>query len=212
MPRFEKNERRSPMGQNSQDPRSATEGAAAQAASGVIHAGGRSLKAGANFMKEAVVENPTMLKVPCMIVGMGLVVISGISLLNFFQALTSTVMYCVTITQMFFGMAIVLVEAPESMGEFCGMREKMFRNFGFLGSPIGRAIFYIYISVFLFSVTNNGTFWCIVQYVMGAVLVLSGVAQLITNLDACSCCCWCRRKNVAGDRDHVNLDEREAQM
>lgn len=211
MPRLEKNELRSPMGNNCQDPRSVAEGAATQAASDVLQAGGRSLKAGAAFMKEAVVENPTMLKLPCMIVGMSLVVISGISLFNVFRAVTSPVMYLVTITQMFFGLAILIVETPASKGEFYGLREKMFRNFGFLGSPIGRAILYVYISVFLFSVTYDETFWCIVQYIMGAVLVLAGVAQLIANVDACSCCCWWRRRNVAGNRGHVNLDERGAQ-
>lgn len=206
-----KNVNRSPLAANNQEARTTSGGAAAQAAAGVFQSAGRTAKAGASSLREAVVENPTALKLPCMIVGTSLLVISVISMVNLFAVVTSPIVYFVTVTQMFFGIAIVLVETPESMGDCCNSREWMFRNFGFFASPIGRAIFYIYVAIFMFSVDYVKTFWQFVYYAMGAVLVLAGIAQLVANVQVCAWCC-CRKESVRQRDQHISLEEQESRV
>jgi len=212
MTRSGKNATRSPSAVNNQDAMTTPGRAAAQAAAGVLQSAGRTAKAGATSLREAVVENPTALKLPCMIVGVTLSVISTISLVNLFQAVFSPISYCVTISQLFVGLAILLVETPEErLGNYCGARDWMFRNFGFLGSPIGRAIFYIYVACFMFSTAYEKAFWQFVNYAMGSVLALAGVAQLIVHVKICGWCC--RRKESARQHEqHISLDEHESRV
>jgi len=59
----------------------------------------------------------------------------------------------------------------------------------------GRALFYVYISVFIFAMLPENAFWHIVYIGMGSVLILSGIAQMIA---LCRCC---------GQKEHGRMED-----
>jgi len=132
-----------------------------------------------------------------MITGLLLFIMSFFAMLNVFKAVLSPLVCGLLISQMFAGVAIIMIETPPEWSEFCGLREKLFKLFGILALPLGRAFFYIYIAAFIFAINDDSEFiWYMIQLGMGVVLVLSGLAQLLT-----ICCPCARTHNRMTDQD-----------
>lgn len=177
-----------------------TVGGSAPAAPGVVHSaiktGARGVKAGTNMLHFVVTENPKALNIACMFTGLALIAVSILSLLNFFAMATTPIFYLIMASNCLAGALIFVIETPASWFNFFGLRKSLFRNFGFLAGPIGRALFYIYVSAYLFVLMPDDSYW-ILYVVMGGVLIVSGFAQLL-----CACCC---------KKKHQELSETESE-
>jgi len=175
-------------------------GGGAPAVSGVVNSavrtGARGVKAGTNMLHFVVTENPKALNIACMFTGLALIAVSILSLLNFFAMATTPIFYLITASNIAVGLIIFIIETPASWFNFFGLRKSLFRNFGFLAGPIGRALFYIYVSAYMFVLMPDDVYW-ILYVVMGSVLIVSGFAQLI-----CACCC---------KQQHQELSETESE-
>lgn len=65
------------------------------------------------------------------------------------------VWYLVNAINILFAGVILLVEGPGSW-TWCGLRATLFKNFGLLTTPLGRAAFYFYLGLTIFSLVTKG--------------------------------------------------------
>eukprot|EP00397_Hematodinium_sp_SG-2012_P024078 GEMP01025064.1.p1 GENE.GEMP01025064.1~~GEMP01025064.1.p1 ORF type:complete len:205 (+),score=43.74 GEMP01025064.1:116-730(+) len=143
----------------------------------------KTVKTEATVFKLHIVENRSIIKFLCIITGLCLTTFSVMGLINFMNAF-EPINYIVTAFNVFFGLVIVLVEGPPSW-KWCGVRLFIFKHFGFLGRPLGRALFYCYISIMIFGMLPKETFWLVMYCLMASVLLICGIIQIIALLSCC---------------------------
>eukprot|EP00397_Hematodinium_sp_SG-2012_P040952 GEMP01044993.1.p1 GENE.GEMP01044993.1~~GEMP01044993.1.p1 ORF type:complete len:228 (-),score=34.21 GEMP01044993.1:1094-1741(-) len=141
-----------------------------------MHGAGKTAKAGALELKIYVTENPASLKMICFVTALCLIVFSIIGIINITNV-ADPIDYIVTIFNVIFGFLIVVTEGKASWG-FCGVREKIFQNFGFLTYPAGRSGFYIYVGIMVLGILPSETFWKVLYIIMGVTLAVCGILQL----------------------------------
>lgn len=155
--------------------------------------GAAATKKGAVDFKNFVVENPDSLKAACLIIGLCLIVFSILGIVNVFN-IGNPLAYAVSIFNMVFGLVIVIVEGRETW-TFFGLREKVFKYFGFLGHPIGRAFFYFYVGTMVICTLPEKSFWKITYIIMGSCLAVCGIAQILRYF------CWTKQESKRQELD-----------
>eukprot|EP00397_Hematodinium_sp_SG-2012_P039004 GEMP01042519.1.p2 GENE.GEMP01042519.1~~GEMP01042519.1.p2 ORF type:complete len:195 (+),score=31.10 GEMP01042519.1:106-690(+) len=134
---------------------------------------GNATKAGAVEFKNYVVENPTALKTLGLLCGLALTTVSMFGLINILN-IVNPIFYLINGFNAFFGLILLVVEGPPNW-KWCGFRTFIFTHCGFLGKPVGRALFYCYIGALVVGIAY--AWWP--YYIVGGVLILCGVMQFI---------------------------------
>eukprot|EP00397_Hematodinium_sp_SG-2012_P037565 GEMP01040733.1.p1 GENE.GEMP01040733.1~~GEMP01040733.1.p1 ORF type:complete len:347 (+),score=80.36 GEMP01040733.1:113-1153(+) len=134
------------------------------------------------MVKVDIEENLLINKILCIVVGLCLTAFS-ISTMIVLSHLFYPITFAVSCSNAFFGLLIVIVEAPASW-KLGGIRPFIFKQLGFLGRPIGRAALYFYIGSLMFCMLPTNIYWMCMYIAMGGVLMICGLIQIL-HLLAC---------------------------
>lgn len=166
--------------------------AVAAAQAGAKEAAGQA-KVGLFELKAYIQENPTSIKVLCLLVGITLIVFSALGLFNVFDAAFEPGEYLSNLYNLFFGIIICICDSKASwMEKFGDIQNKLFKYCYFLGTMTGRAVFYFYVGSMTLMVLPDSWFWKIVYIGIGGALAVLAVMMLV--MDWCGDSCGCKKK------------------
>ncbi|CAJ1332428.1 unnamed protein product [Effrenium voratum] len=96
-------------------------------------------------VKTYIAANHCSVRIICFVVALALVVGSILGMINIFGALFSPFNYVIGVFNLFFAVAIVLVDGEPSWFKCCNCRVKMFQMFPCLASLPGRSLLHFYV-------------------------------------------------------------------
>jgi hypothetical protein len=163
--------------------------AGAAAAGGMASASLALAKSDMLEVKAYVQENHGSVKVLCFCIALALFLCSALGVLSIFQAVFKPFQYLLSIYNMFFALAIVIMDGkPEWYTRWYDVQKRLFQAAPILASQTGRGLFYLYVGSLNLCALPDSWFWKVVYLVLGASLSAAGVFMLIHG---------CRRRRSA---------------
>jgi hypothetical protein len=140
---------------------------------------GKKATAGFGQLSQFVRENNWSIRGLSFIGSLAMIVISALKIVNVFEVLTDTFDYIVNVYSFLFAFVMLVVEAKDEWPFILSWRTKVFSNFGFLRTNLGRGLFEIFIGGIWITTSTLWVFW------IGIGIMAIGVFYIITHIGGC---------------------------